>query len=64
MNHFRCDGFKDSVVHVGFSHKGRYLAAADMSGVVKVWDVETKKVVWEQEISDITVSARVAAFIS
>ena len=53
---WRCDaGFKDSVVQARFSHDGSYLAAADMSGVIKVWKVTTKEAVWEFETSDITV---------
>jgi WD40 repeat protein len=48
------DGFKDSVVHVAFSHEGAYFAAADMSGVIRVWKVASKEVVWEFETADIT----------
>ena len=48
--------FKDSVVQAAFSSKdGAFLAAADMSGVIKVWKVAAKEVVWEFETSDITV---------
>ena len=32
----KCDNFKDSVTQVAFNHDGSYLAAADMSGVIKV----------------------------
>ena len=47
---------KDSVVQAAFSSKdGAFLAAADMSGVIKVWKVAAKEVVWEFETSDITV---------
>ena len=47
--------FKDSVVHVAFSQgEGTFLAAADMSGVIKVWKVAAKEVVWEFETTDIT----------
>jgi len=49
------DAFKDSVVQAAFSSKdGAFLAAADMSGVIKVWKVAAKEVVWEFETSDIT----------
>lgn len=52
----KCDqGFKDSVVHSAFSHDGAFLAAADMSGVVKVWKMASKDIIWEFETSDITV---------
>lgn len=49
----KCDGFKDSVTQVAFNHDGSYLAAADMSGVVKVWKMACKEMVWEFETSDI-----------
>ena len=51
------DAFKDSVVQAAFSGKdGAFLAAADMSGVIKVWKVAAREVVWEFETSDITVT--------
>ena len=44
------------MVQAAFSSKdGAFLAAADMSGVIKVWKVAAKEVVWEFETSDITV---------
>ena len=44
------------MVQAAFSGKdGAFLAAADMSGVIKVWKVAAKEVVWEFETSDITV---------
>ena len=44
------------MVQAAFSGKdGAYLAAADMSGVIKVWKVAAREVVWEFETSDITV---------
>ena len=44
------------MVQASFSSKdGAFLAAADMSGVIKVWKVAAKEVVWEFETSDITV---------
>ncbi len=53
--------FKDSVVHVQFSNDGMYLAAADLSGVIKVWKLNgditlNREIVWEFETSDISVS--------
>jgi WD40 repeat protein len=53
--------FKDSVVQAQFSHDGTYLAAADLSGVIKVWKLNgditaNKEIVWEFETSDISVS--------
>ena len=48
--------FKDSVDQAAFSGKdGAFLAAADMSGVIKVWNVASKAVAWEFETSDIKV---------
>ncbi|XP_013168433.1 PREDICTED: angio-associated migratory cell protein [Papilio xuthus] len=32
-----CTGHKDSVIFVGFSFDGAFLASVDMSGVIKVW---------------------------
>ncbi len=53
--------FKDSVVHVQFSNDGMYLAAADLSGVIKVWKLNgdiapNREIIWEFETSDISVS--------
>eukprot|EP00095_Tigriopus_kingsejongensis_P003273 maker-scaffold675_size187964-snap-gene-0.28 protein:Tk03273 transcript:maker-scaffold675_size187964-snap-gene-0.28-mRNA-1 annotation:"hypothetical protein DAPPUDRAFT_187565" len=50
----KCDGFNDSVVFVAFSHDGSFLAASDMSGVIKVWRTSSKEVIWEFETSDIS----------
>ncbi|XP_071148534.1 angio-associated migratory cell protein-like [Mytilus edulis] len=47
-----CNGFKDSVTCVGFSPDGSMVAMADLSGVIRVYDVETKKEVWSFECSD------------
>lgn len=55
-----CTGHKDSVVFVGFSHDGAYLATADMAGLIKVWDVKTSNhnepwpVAFEYETEDIS----------
>ncbi|KAJ8320409.1 hypothetical protein KUTeg_001996, partial [Tegillarca granosa] len=48
-----CTGHKDSVTCVGFSHDGMYAATADLSGLIKVWKVETKKEIWSFEASDV-----------
>lgn len=50
---FPCEGHKDSVISVGFSHDSKYVATADMSGVVKVWEVGTGEEVWSFETSDL-----------
>lgn len=46
---FECKGHKDSVCCVGFSHDGRYVASADLEGVIKVWHCDTQKEVWSYE---------------
>ena len=51
----KCDGFKDSVVNVAFSHDGTYFAAADMAGNVKVWKLSNGNLIFEFETSDISV---------
>lgn len=48
-------GHKDSVISVGFSHDSKYVATADMSGVVKVWEMGTGEEVWSFETSDLEV---------
>ena len=53
---FVLSGHKDSVTCTGFSHDGVYVATADLSGLIKVWKVETKAEVWSFECSDIEVS--------
>ena len=51
-------GFKDSVTETKFSHDGMYMAAADMSGLIKVWkkmnSSATWESVWEFETCDTT----------
>ncbi|KAH3753809.1 angio-associated migratory cell protein-like [Dreissena polymorpha] len=49
---FECTGHKDSVTCAGFSHDGVYVATADLSGLVKVWKVETHQEVFSFESSD------------
>lgn len=56
-----CVGHKDSVIFVGFSHDGAYLATADMSGLIKVWKCnldenqqEPWTVTFEYEADDLT----------
>lgn len=56
-----CVGHKDSVIFVGFSYDGAYLATADMSGVIKVWKCNTEEnqrqpwtVAFEYEADDLT----------
>lgn len=56
-----CVGHKDSVVFVGFSFDGAYVATADMCGLIKVWKCnlegnqqEPWPVAFELEIHDLT----------
>ncbi|XP_005099957.1 angio-associated migratory cell protein [Aplysia californica] len=50
---FQCTGHTDTVVSVGFSFDGSFVATADMKGMIKVWKVETGTEVWSFEVSDI-----------
>lgn len=47
-----CTGYKDSVTCSGFSHDGAYVAAADYSGIVKVWKVDTREEVFTFDCSE------------
>lgn len=48
-------GHKDSVTCMGFSHDGKYVATADMGGLIQVWLVSSGKLLWSFETSDIEV---------
>uniref|UniRef100_A0A4W5NG42 Angio-associated migratory cell protein n=1 Tax=Hucho hucho TaxID=62062 RepID=A0A4W5NG42_9TELE len=50
---FECTGHKDSVTSVLFSHDSSLVATGDMSGLIKVWKVETKQEVWSFEVGDL-----------
>lgn len=39
----------------GFSHDGKYVATADMGGLVQVWVVATGKRAWSFETNEIEV---------
>lgn len=47
-----CTGHKDSVTEVGFNFDGQFVATADMAGLVQVWSVKEKKLVWCSEGDD------------
>lgn len=56
-----CTNHKDSIIFVGFSFDGAYLATVDMGGLVQVWkcmlggsEKETWPVVFEYETGDVT----------
>ncbi|XP_059183954.1 angio-associated migratory cell protein [Centropristis striata] len=48
-----CKGHKDSVTYAEFSHDSSMLASGDMSGLIKVWKVETKEEIWSFEVEDL-----------
>lgn len=48
-------GHKDSVTCAGFSHDSTYVATGDMSGLIKVWRVDTKEEIWSFEVGDLEV---------
>ena len=49
-------GHKDSVTCTGFSHDGKYVATADMGGLVQVWLTSSGEKVWSFEMGDIEVN--------
>lgn len=49
-------GHKDSVTCAGFSHDSVFVATGDMSGLIKVWRVDTKEEAWSFEVGDLEVS--------
>ncbi|XP_005752974.1 angio-associated migratory cell protein [Pundamilia nyererei] len=48
-----CTGHKDSVTCAMFSHDSSLVASGDMSGLIKVWKVETKEEIWSFEVGDL-----------
>lgn len=40
-----------------FSHDSSMVASGDMSGIIKVWKVETKEEIWSFEVGDLEVTA-------
>nr|XP_056717595.1 angio-associated migratory cell protein [Euleptes europaea] len=50
---FECSGHKDSVTCAGFSHDSTFVATGDMSGLIKVWQVDTKEEIWSFEVGDL-----------
>ncbi|CAH1959975.1 unnamed protein product [Acanthoscelides obtectus] len=43
---FECTGHKDSVTEACFNYDGQFVATGDMAGMIQVWSVEEKKLVW------------------
>lgn len=50
-------GHKDSVTCATFSHDSSLVASGDMSGLIKVWKVESKEEIWSFEVGDLEVRA-------
>lgn len=48
-----CAGHKDSVTCAMFSHDSSLVATGDMSGMIKVWKVESKEEIWSFEVGDL-----------
>ncbi|XP_013794706.1 angio-associated migratory cell protein-like isoform X2 [Limulus polyphemus] len=48
-----CLGHKDSVVNVGFNHDSTLAVTGDMSGVIKVWKLDSKENIWSFETTDL-----------
>ena len=57
-------GHKDSVTCAMFSHDSSLVATADMSGLIKVWKVESKEEIWSFEVGDLEVRKCVSACAS
>lgn len=51
---FTCNGHKDSVTCMEFSHDGTFLATGDMSGYIQVWKISTASKIWEFETGDLS----------
>ena len=49
---------------IAFCHDSSLLATGDMSGLVKVWNVETRQEVWSFEVSDLEVCHLYMAVLS
>lgn len=50
---FECTGHKDSVTCAGFSYDSKLVSSGDMSGLIKVWKIETKEEIWSFEVGDL-----------
>ena len=48
----------------GFSHDGKYVATADMGGLVQVWLTSSGEKVWSFETGDIEVSTDIGTLCS
>lgn len=57
-------GHKDSVTCAMFSNDSSLVATADMSGLIKVWKVESKEELWSFEVGDLEVRKCMSACAS
>ena len=48
--YFQTEKFQDSVVNIKFSYNGKFLAIADMSGKIRIYEVETKSLHWSYDV--------------
>lgn len=48
-----CTGHKDSVIEVCFNHDDQLLATGDMAGMIQVWSIKEKKLIWCDEGDDL-----------
>lgn len=50
---FECTGHKDSVTEVHFNHDDQLLATGDMAGMIQVWSIKERKLIWCDEGDDL-----------
>lgn len=50
----KCEGHKDSVSHAFFNQDGSLVATADMSGIIQVWKISNKNLVWSYTMGDLS----------
>nr|XP_033801489.1 angio-associated migratory cell protein [Geotrypetes seraphini] len=50
---FECTGHKDSVTCAVFSYDSSMVATGDMSGLIKVWKVDSKQEIWSFQVADL-----------
>ncbi|KAK0162756.1 hypothetical protein PV327_006507 [Microctonus hyperodae] len=48
----KCTGHEDSVFFAEFNHDFTYLATGDMKGIIKVWRMRDKAIVWDYNMGD------------
>ncbi|XP_046426327.1 angio-associated migratory cell protein isoform X1 [Neodiprion fabricii] len=49
-----CTGHSDSVTFTEFNHDGFYLATADMNGIIQVWKMSNRILIWDYNMGDMT----------